>query len=105
MSQAISFLALLEHIEADLTLCTVGPSPAVLVNIGARFVPCMKSVEALPLSYAVTCFNTTTSSVSAADACTIAEWCGLALTDKPSQTWRFITPIVRPLSLLPPYPR
>ena len=37
----------------------IGPSAEVLINIGARFPPCMKFVEALPPTFELACLNDT----------------------------------------------
>jgi hypothetical protein len=37
----------------------IGPTAEVLINIGARFVPCMKYVEALPPTFSLACLNDT----------------------------------------------
>ncbi len=42
----------------------IGPSAEVLISDGARFVPCMKFVQALPPSLELACLNDTAKSVS-----------------------------------------
>ncbi|CED85122.1 Equilibrative nucleoside transporter protein [Phaffia rhodozyma] len=59
----------------------------------ARFVPCMKNLTDVPLTYPVACFNETRTSVPVSEACTVADYCGLRITDVPNQTWRFFVPI------------
>lgn len=86
----------------------IGPSPYVLINMGARFQPCMHYVQKV-LDNDITlwpCPNTTTTTA----ACDISELCGMGgvpeqdptlewkdRTTKPDlepdQWWRFITPI------------
>ena len=83
----------------------IGPSPYVLINMGARYLPCMRFYE-IPgknLTFAsptvsMQCPNATTTSAD----CTLADLCGfgLDLTPKadgtqpqPNQWWRFIVPI------------
>jgi membrane associated rhomboid family serine protease len=83
----------------------IGPSPQVLINMGARYVPCMRQYDlpnstttiANPLVH-LQCPNATTTNAD----CTLAELCGfgLNLTPKPGgvqpqpdQWFRFITPI------------
>ena len=87
----------------------LGPSPYVLINMGARYVPCMKNVHGIqdsaqPLSFP--CPNTTTADVnSPMNQCTLAHLCGFSpvpnpkvnglLTDvpAPNQWFRFIIPM------------
>ncbi|KAL7409585.1 rhomboid family-domain-containing protein [Mrakia frigida] len=72
----------------------IGPSSATLVNVGARFVPCMKNVVDAPLTTAVACFNETRSTdIPLSETCTVADWCGLKVTDQPRQRYRFIVPV------------
>ncbi|KAI4688140.1 uncharacterized protein J4E84_005068 [Alternaria hordeiaustralica] len=87
----------------------IGPSPYVLINMGARFTPCMHNIkrviEAQPGPVVDwPCPNTTTLTDN---KCTLAELCGMgsgvpdqtSVTDfkdrshEPNQWWRFITPI------------
>ncbi len=35
----------------------IGPSPSVLINIGARFPPCMRNVQAVPLGFNFACIS------------------------------------------------
>lgn len=35
----------------------IGPSPSVLINIGARFPPCMRNVQAVPLGFDFACIS------------------------------------------------
>lgn len=37
----------------------IGPSSSVLINIGARFPPCMKLVEAVPPTFNFACISDT----------------------------------------------
>jgi membrane associated rhomboid family serine protease len=91
----------------------IGPSPYVLVNMGARYVPCMRSINAtvknsdgqvieeIPVespTLPIQCPNTTTNDAH----CHLADLCGFGmnLTPKsdgtvpqPNQWFRFITPI------------
>jgi membrane associated rhomboid family serine protease len=87
----------------------IGPSPYVLINMGARFTPCMHNIkrviEAQPGPVVDwPCPNTTTLT---GNTCSLAELCGMGggvpdqtgVTDfkdrshEPNQWWRFITPI------------
>ncbi|XMA15948.1 hypothetical protein WAI453_008739 [Rhynchosporium graminicola] len=92
----------------------IGPSPYVLINMGARFVPCMHSVDGVqnravggPISWP--CPDTTSN---ANQNCTLAQLCGFNMPEKqnpvfpgdrtvplnevenaPNQWFRFIVPI------------
>ncbi|KAI0080317.1 rhomboid-domain-containing protein [Panus rudis PR-1116 ss-1] len=69
----------------------LGPSSSALINAGARFPPCMKSVQGLLPSTPFLCLNSTSTDQS----CPLEEVCGFGgFHDKePNQWWRFITPI------------
>lgn len=86
----------------------IGPSPYVLINMGARYVPCMRGINVtLPGGTVTTvadplvsmqCPNTTTNDAN----CHLAELCGFGLSlpltsagkqSQPNQWYRFITPI------------
>ncbi|KAK7059045.1 hypothetical protein VNI00_001669 [Paramarasmius palmivorus] len=71
----------------------LGPSPYVLINDGARFPPCMKSVQGAELSTRLPCLNSTSNPPD--PTCPLAEICGFGLEtdDTPNQWFRFITPI------------
>ncbi|KIR37830.1 rhomboid family membrane protein [Cryptococcus deuterogattii 99/473] len=71
----------------------IGPSSEVLINIGARFPPCMKNVSALPATFELACLNDTSSSPTT--GCTIEQICGHGgfHGETPDQWWRFILPI------------
>lgn len=86
----------------------IGPSPYVLINMGARYQPCMHYIEKV-LDNGITrwpCPNTTTTDAT----CSLSDLCGmggvpeqdpnLTWDDRhtksnlePNQWWRFITPI------------
>lgn len=88
----------------------IGPSPYVLINMGARFTPCMhnikKVIEANPPVLDWPCPNTTTLGPNM-PTCSLSELCGMGsgvpdqsgVTDfkdrshEPNQWWRFIVPI------------
>ncbi|KAH6680623.1 rhomboid family membrane protein-like protein [Halenospora varia] len=87
----------------------IGPSPYVLINMGARFVPCMHNVQAVQGSAGITwpCPNSTTATGN----CTLGDLCGFNFPQKweplfnmttgggmsqspqPDQWWRFIIPM------------
>jgi membrane associated rhomboid family serine protease len=88
----------------------IGPSPYVLINMGARYPPCMKNVnitytnsnEIGPLitspDIKIQCPNTTSNAAE----CPISTLCGFGMNltpdangkiPEPNQWWRFITPI------------
>ncbi|EPS44753.1 hypothetical protein H072_1280 [Dactylellina haptotyla CBS 200.50] len=75
----------------------IGPSPYVMINMGARFIPCMK--DQLTIGSAVAnpwpCPNATTSTFSTdlGNICTIQELCGFSNFTTPDQWWRFIIPM------------
>ncbi|EMD60478.1 hypothetical protein COCSADRAFT_40121 [Bipolaris sorokiniana ND90Pr] len=88
----------------------IGPSPYVLINMGARFTPCMHNIkrviEANPPVLEWPCPNTTVITPNTPQ-CSLAELCGMgsgvpdqsSVTDfkdrshEPNQWWRFITPM------------
>ncbi|KAK4679273.1 hypothetical protein QC764_202730 [Podospora pseudoanserina] len=76
----------------------IGPSPYILINMGARFVPCMHNVKAIqeaegPVSWP--CPWSTTNE----NTCTLSELCGFGGVQQPGQPpepnqwFRFIVPI------------
>ncbi|WWC97876.1 hypothetical protein V866_004763 [Kwoniella sp. B9012] len=71
----------------------IGPSAEVLINIGARFPPCMKYVDALPPTFQLACLNDTANPPTT--SCSIEEICGHGgFNDQdPDQSWRFVYPI------------
>jgi membrane associated rhomboid family serine protease len=84
----------------------IGPSPYVLIYMGARYVPCMREYPAGTTGLTVAspavsmpCPNTTST---ASPTCTLADLCGFGLNltpqpdgtqPQPNQWFRFITPI------------
>lgn len=86
----------------------IGPSTYVLINMGARFVPCMhnvKGVQDAGMTISWPCPNTTTSNVNdPSQKCTLSELCGFGgvpefynttinHTPEPNQWFRFVVPI------------
>ncbi|KAK0719964.1 hypothetical protein B0H67DRAFT_643263 [Lasiosphaeris hirsuta] len=89
----------------------IGPSPYILINMGARFVPCMHNTKGVQDSKIVIhwpCPNTTTlDPLSPSQHCTLSELCGFGGVPEPSyngtatidqkpepnQWFRFIIPI------------
>ncbi|KDR84898.1 hypothetical protein GALMADRAFT_233355 [Galerina marginata CBS 339.88] len=71
----------------------LGPSSSALVNIGARFPPCMKLVEQVPPSTPIGCMNNTANPVTS--ICTVENLCGFGgfHNEAPNQWFRFITAI------------
>lgn len=71
----------------------IGPSSSVLINMGARFAPCMRNIggdewDDIPFL----CPDSTSNLVS--DACTYQEVCGFSTDTKDgNQWWRFVVPI------------
>ncbi|KAI2463935.1 rhomboid-domain-containing protein [Annulohypoxylon bovei var. microspora] len=90
----------------------IGPSQQVLINMGSRFVPCMKNVDGVQNypspGFGWPCPNTTSSDPNNdSNKCSLSELCGFAgvpnpewdsenglnQTPAPNQWFRFITPI------------
>ncbi|KAI9733357.1 MAG: hypothetical protein M1834_003441 [Cirrosporium novae-zelandiae] len=76
----------------------LGPSSYLLINMGARFVPCMRTLPQYGDlgSYQWPCPNTTSSDSSdSSNQCSIQELCGFSYFDStsPNQWYRFIVPI------------
>ncbi|KAJ1028669.1 hypothetical protein NDA16_001835 [Ustilago loliicola] len=74
----------------------LGPSAEFFISFGARFVPCMRKVPALPTSEQLPCLKDSTSSsnlYSPSQLCPISEICGLKDANNPNQSYRFITAI------------
>ncbi|KAF7347901.1 RHOMBOID-like protein [Mycena venus] len=71
----------------------LGPSSTTLINVGARFPPCMKLVDAVPPTEQIGCLNNTAN--PATEICTIEDICGFGgfHGKDPNQWFRFITPI------------
>ena len=77
----------------------IGPSTYVLINMGARFVPCMRTEPLIqganpPIQWS--CPNTTTSDPNAAtNHCDLSALCGFGGLDdnNPDQWFRFIVPM------------
>lgn len=71
----------------------LGPSSSALINLGARFPPCMKFVSDVPLSTQLPCMNNTANPPDR--ACSLESICGFGgfHGQNPSQWFRFITPI------------
>ncbi|KAG5355638.1 putative rhomboid protein [Yarrowia sp. B02] len=80
----------------------IGPSNYVLINMGARFTPCMMYIKGVTddPTLLFPCPNSTTLET---DKCTLEELCGMGMKQTPGsdggsitsggQWWRFITPI------------
>ncbi|OJT10109.1 hypothetical protein TRAPUB_13465, partial [Trametes pubescens] len=71
----------------------LGPSSSALIQMGARFPPCMKNVTDVPITTLLPCLNDTAN--PATELCSLEDICGFGgFHDKtPDQWWRFITPI------------
>ncbi|KAI0068438.1 rhomboid-domain-containing protein, partial [Artomyces pyxidatus] len=78
----------------------LGPSGSALINLGARFPPCMKSVSTVPATLQLPCLNDTANPPDR--LCSIETLCGFGGFHgrEPNQWWRrattnhsFITPI------------
>lgn len=81
----------------------IGPSTYVLINMGARFVPCMRSVKGITPDVTWPCPNTTTSDLSdQSHRCNLSQLCGFggvpefgqgSDVPEPNQWFRFILPM------------
>ena len=75
----------------------IGPSYYVLINMGARYIPCMKDISSLglPADISWPCPWSTTNDVSDPSMqCSLQELCGFPpLANPPNQWFRFIIPI------------
>lgn len=77
----------------------IGPSVETLINMGARYVPCMRSIaeiqdSTVPIDWP--CPNTTTSNANApSNQCSLSDVCGFGGVNEqqPNQWFRFITPM------------
>lgn len=77
----------------------VGPSPYVLINMGARYVPCMRAnaeIQSKTINWP--CPNSTSADPSSPDnSCTLSQLCGFSdhhsPSDHPNQWFRFIIPM------------
>ena len=82
----------------------IGPSPYALINMGARFVPCMRNVQGITDSDSTILFPCPSATTFDSE-CTLSELCGFggvpnprpggSMTDKPepNQWFRFIVPM------------
>ncbi|CAO1634750.1 unnamed protein product [Sympodiomycopsis kandeliae] len=72
----------------------LGPSSQFQISFGARFVPCMRKVPAVPTTLELPCLNASTkATVSNSETCPLWEICGLPDANSVGQSWRFVTPI------------
>ncbi|TFK41249.1 hypothetical protein BDQ12DRAFT_697116 [Crucibulum laeve] len=71
----------------------LGPSSSALINLGARFPPCMKQVDVVPPSTLISCMNNTANPPD--KICPLEDVCGFGgfHNEAPNQWYRFITPI------------
>ncbi|KLO14498.1 rhomboid-domain-containing protein [Schizopora paradoxa] len=72
----------------------LGPSESALINVGARFPPCMKTVDQVPVTLLLPCMNDTANPPDR--TCPISDLCGfggIADGETPNQWFRFITAI------------
>jgi len=71
----------------------LGPSESALINLGARFPPCMKIVEGIPLSTNFACPNDTANPPD--QLCSLNDLCGFGgfHDETPDQSFRFVTPV------------
>lgn len=77
----------------------IGPSSYVLINMGARYVPCMRAtpqIQERDVNWP--CPNSTSSDPSSLEnSCTLSELCGFSdhhsVTEHPNQWFRFVIPM------------
>ncbi|KAI0756738.1 rhomboid-domain-containing protein [Daedaleopsis nitida] len=71
----------------------LGPSSSALIQLGARFPPCMKDVPEFPPTTPVACLNNTANPVT--ERCSLETVCGFGgfHNGTPDQYFRFFTPI------------
>ncbi|KAJ3552255.1 hypothetical protein NM688_g4246 [Phlebia brevispora] len=71
----------------------LGPSQSALIHAGARFPPCMKTVQGLTPSTSFACLNDTANPPDR--LCPLEDVCGLGgfHNKEPNQWFRFITPV------------
>jgi membrane associated rhomboid family serine protease len=71
----------------------LGPSQSALIQLGARFPPCMKLVTGVPVTTLFACLNDTANPPDR--ICPLEEICGFGgfHNETPNQWFRFITPI------------
>jgi len=76
----------------------IGPSTSVLIQMGARWVPCMRTGfenEKISCIEGVEAYKNITVKGKPVQICRLSDMCGMGLKDgeTPNQWWRFITPI------------
>ena len=77
----------------------IGPSPYVLINMGARYVPCMRASALLQDNLSMPCPNSTSAdTTSPMNMCDLSNLCGFgdghySTTNPPRQWYRFIIPM------------
>jgi membrane associated rhomboid family serine protease len=72
----------------------IGPSAEFQISFGARFVPCMRTVPAVPTTLLLPCLNASTlSTVTTSQECPLWDLCGLDNAADVGQAYRFVTPI------------
>lgn len=72
----------------------LGPSSQFQISFGARFVPCMRKVPAVPTTLKLPCLkDSTKATVTTDQACELWEICGLKDANSVGQAYRFVTPI------------
>ncbi|KAI0961898.1 hypothetical protein AcW1_000859 [Taiwanofungus camphoratus] len=71
----------------------LGPSGSALINVGARFPPCMKDVQGVPITTQFACPNDTANPPDR--ICSLEQICGFGgfHDETPNQSFRFIIPV------------
>ena len=82
-------------IETDLSRNPLfGPSPFVLINIGACFSPCMHPIDGITDNTSSTNFPCPSTTTWTSNGCTLSDLCGFnGVSNTPNQWYRFILPL------------
>ncbi|TAQ88764.1 hypothetical protein B7494_g2930 [Chlorociboria aeruginascens] len=84
----------------------IGPSPWILINMGARYVPCMHNVKGIQDANATISWGCPNTTSTAGETCTLSQLCGFGgkvpnplydgdihQSPEPNQWYRFIIPM------------
>ncbi|ORX84365.1 rhomboid-domain-containing protein [Anaeromyces robustus] len=76
----------------------IGPSTSVLIHLGARWVPCMRTgfeKESISCIEGVEPYKNVTYNGSVVGLCKLSDMCGMGMKEGtvPNQWWRFVTPL------------
>jgi len=95
----INWVRLGKPIDIENFNIMIGPSTSVLIHLGARWVPCMRSGfenEKISCIEGVEPYTNITVNSETISICRLSDMCGMGLKEGevPNQWWRFITPIL-----------